>query len=517
MSNATAHLLAYASQETDLKKIAAQLGPLYRQRVLSQLRSWQKKTSDPLENQFFQGIRGPLWWVPQKPRARSVSHQGRLEVSDHVWARETAGSIFQQAQGQKVKDLELWIWGGGEESVQGALVGLGMAAYRYHSSSPSTPISWSLRWNGKKVSSELQQPAQALSSAVNLCRHLVNLPPNLGQPEHLEAWIRGLLNPTKSGLRSVSQRKGASAARSGAVESFHFPRAATSLKLEIWDEKRLKKEKMGLHLGVGQGSASAPRLLILSYQPKGAEAKAPVALVGKGITFDTGGLDIKPSSAMRLMKKDMGGAAAVLATMFWAAETQLQLPLVAYVPLAENSVDGRSFRPSDVLEARSGMKVEIHNTDAEGRLVLADALDVAVTSSRKPRCVIDLATLTGAIKTALGTEIAGLFSNDDFLSEGLEKAAQKSGDLIWRMPLYSKYTASFSTPFADWVNAVDGWAGAITGALFLERFVRQTPWAHLDIYAWNDKASGSLAFAGGNGQGVQLLAEFLNTLVKRET
>jgi leucyl aminopeptidase len=187
-----------------------------------------------------------------------------------------------------------------------------------------------------------------------------------------------------------------------------------------------------------------------------------------------------------------------------------------YLALAENMVDARSFRPSDVMTARNGMQVEIHNTDAEGRLVLADVLDVAVTQqgADEPEMVIDVATLTGAIKVALGAELAGLFSNDDRLAEDLNRAGQAAGDLNWRMPMYGRYTSGMSTPFADIVNAVDGFGGAITAALFLEKFTRQKSWAHLDIYGWNDKATGPYTFAGGNGQAVQCLAQFLTDRAK---
>jgi leucyl aminopeptidase len=214
---------------------------------------------------------------------------------------------------------------------------------------------------------------------------------------------------------------------------------------------------------------------------------------------------------MRLMKKDMGGAAAVLGLAMWASETEYPRDMDFYLALAENSVDAKSFRPSDVFTARNGMKVEIHNTDAEGRLVLADVMDVAVTQKGKdePAMIIDIATLTGAIKVALGADIAGLFSNHDGLAEELNMAGFQRGDLNWRMPLFGKYTASFSSPFADMVNAVDGFGGAITAALFLEKFTRQKPWAHLDIYAWADKASGALASSGGSGQAVQALVRFI--------
>jgi leucyl aminopeptidase len=285
-----------------------------------------------------------------------------------------------------------------------------------------------------------------------------------------------------------------------------------SVKVSVMTLKQIQDEKMGLLNAVGKGSEHEPRFIEIHYIPKAKSQVKRVALVGKGITFDTGGLDIKPSSGMRLMKKDMAGAAAVIGSMYYIAQSRLPVSVSAYIPLAENAVDAKSMRPSDVYRARSGLTVEIHNTDAEGRLILADALNYAVTQKNKPDFIIDIATLTGAIKTTLGLEIAGLFSNQDDLADQLLRAAQNSGDLIWRIPLYSRYSAQFSTPFADLVNAVDGWAGPITAALFLERFIEGIPWAHLDIYGWTDKVAGAQSHAGGNGQGVGLLNSFIRNL-----
>ncbi|MCK6598722.1 MAG: leucyl aminopeptidase family protein, partial [Bdellovibrionaceae bacterium] len=186
-----------------------------------------------------------------------------------------------------------------------------------------------------------------------------------------------------------------------------------------------------------------------------------------------------------------------------------------FLALAENSVDGKSFRPSDVIVSRSGQSVEIDNTDAEGRLVLADALDFVTREIKELDSVINVATLTGAIKVALGAEIAGLFSNSDELSVQLLKSSQQSGDLCWRMPLVEKYAASLSSSFADFKNSSEGFGGAITAALFLQKFINNKNWAHLDIYAWNDKPTGSLSMSGGNGQGVQLLIEYLQHLQLR--
>jgi len=218
---------------------------------------------------------------------------------------------------------------------------------------------------------------------------------------------------------------------------------------------------------------------------------------------------------MRLMKKDMGGAAAVLALAYWADQSGYQAPCDFYLALAENSVDAKAMRPSDLYTSRAGHIVEIDNTDAEGRLVLADVMDVAVTQkgADEPEVIVDVATLTGAIKVALGAEIAGLFCNDDALALQLQKAGQRAGDLNWRMPLLNRYFSSLSSNFADFKNSADGFGGAITAALFLEKFCGGKKWAHLDVYSWNDKTTGALSFAGANGQPVQALIEWLKSRV----
>jgi leucyl aminopeptidase len=448
---------------------------------------WQKESlaKKTKEVTHFSSADGPIWIIARKRAKTKADHQGRLSESDYAWYREQVGAVLAFCRSYEVSRAQFFWRQTNKEQELGALVGLNLAAYQYktHNAKDSLLVFPQVFHDKLWSASDLKE-VRARSWAINLSRHLVNCPPNEKNPKTYAQFVQNFFKDKKH------------------------------LKCEIWNSTRLKKEKMGLHLGVGQGAAEAPCLIHLSYRPttkvKAKTKLKPVVFVGKGITFDSGGLDIKPSSGMRLMKKDMGGSAAVLGLAVWAIESGYHGPLDFYIGLAENSVDAHSMRPSDVLTSRNGMKVEIHNTDAEGRLVLADVLDVAVTQKEEPEVVIDVATLTGAIKIALGAEIAGLFSNDDKLAEDISKAGAKGGDLNWRMPLMQKYTGNMSTPFADIVNAVDGFGGAITAALFLENFVRGKKWAHLDIYAWNDKAGGSLAFSGGNGQGVQCLIEWLN-------
>jgi leucyl aminopeptidase len=411
-----------------------------------------------------------------------VEGDARLKTAIGVRVRDAVGATLGMLEKMEIGFVE-YEFALDAEALESALLGLEIALYRFKRvfKGEKAKIGIGLSNRGKSVSSALLSEATVRGQAVNIARHLVNLPPNLLNPVTYAKAVQNLFAGEKS------------------------------IKTEVWDETRLAKEKMNLLLGVGMGSVTPPRLVHIRYRPGGAK-KAPVALVGKGITFDSGGLDIKPSAGMRLMKKDMGGSAAVLALALWAARTKVKHPLDFYLPLAENAVDGSSFRPSDILVARNGQSVEIHNTDAEGRLVLADAMDVAITQSEKPRALIDVATLTGAIKVAIGANLAGLFANDLKLAQALASAGQQVGDLTWTMPLYQKYRSQLVSPFADQVNSADGFGGAITAALFLEKFAGGVPWAHLDIYAWKDSAEGAWLEAGGSGQAVLGLARWLEGL-----
>ena len=443
---------------------------------------------------YFSGRKGPVWIL--RPRAgRHLGHWGLMNESPYTWSRDIIGSMAGYFKAHQLKSVLVEFSNTTAEQELGALTGFEMGAYQFRETFEKKPSSLPkiyLSIVDGKIDPNLAKEAKARGAAINLARHLVNLPPNE-------------LNPTTF-KKYVSQIKW-----------------GPNTKVEIWNEARLKKEKCGLLLGVGQGSPNAPCLIHIRYRPSKKLGRSrsvkPIAFVGKGITFDTGGLDLKPSSGMRLMKKDMGGAACILGLASWVSATQIAKPCDFYLALAENSVDGLSFRPSDILTSRSGLQVEIDNTDAEGRLVLADALDVAVTQKgpHEPEHVINVATLTGAIKVALGIDFGGLFCNDDRLADQLLTASQKSGDHLWRMPLPEKYFSSLSSPFADFKNSSEGFGGAITAALFLQRFVRGKKWAHLDIYAWADKASGAISASGGNGQSVQCLIDFLSTVESTST
>jgi leucyl aminopeptidase len=276
------------------------------------------------------------------------------------------------------------------------------------------------------------------------------------------------------------------------------------VEVEVLDEKRMRKMGMGALLGVGQGSVNGPRLVVMRWNGNG-DAQ-PVAFVGKGVTFDTGGISIKPAAGMEDMKYDMCGAAAVIGLMRALAGRKAKANVVGVVGLVENMPDGKAQRPGDIVTSMSGQTIEVLNTDAEGRLVLADALWYT-QSQVKPRCMIDLATLTGAIVVSLGGEYAGLFSNNDELAAQITEAGRDSGEEVWRMPLGAAYDRDIDSDHADMKNiGSPGKAGSIIGAVFLQRFVNGLPWAHIDIAgtAWSKKDTNG-GPKGATGFGVRLL------------
>ncbi|MFT4027060.1 MAG: leucyl aminopeptidase [Novosphingobium sp.] len=285
--------------------------------------------------------------------------------------------------------------------------------------------------------------------------------------------------------------------------------AGTGLELTVLDEAEMKALGMGSLLGVGQGSARPPRLLALKWNG-GAAGEKPTAFVGKGVTFDTGGISIKPAAGMEDMKWDMGGAGAVAGTMLALAGRKAKANVIGVVGLVENMPDGNAQRPGDVVTSLSGQTIEVINTDAEGRLVLCDVL-TWVQREHGPVQVIDLATLTGAIIATLGNEYAGIFANDDDLAGKLTAAGQASGDKLWRLPMGAVYDKMIDSPIADMKNMGSRYAGSITAAQFLARFIdKGTPWAHLDIagMVWADKP-GATWDKGATGYGVRLLDRFV--------
>ena len=288
---------------------------------------------------------------------------------------------------------------------------------------------------------------------------------------------------------------------------------ADGLQITVHDKKKIESLKMGMFLGVAQGSAEPPKLIEIRYVPKGAGAKAkPLALVGKAITFDSGGLSLKPADAMVDMKTDMAGSAAVFAAMHViATEIQPKFPVYAFVGTCENMPSGTAYRPGDVLTSRIGKTVEITNTDAEGRLVLGDVLAYACETN--PRGVIDLATLTGACIVALGMYTVGTFGHDDELVNAVLDAAKGAGEDFWRMPMVPEVKDVLKSDIADMKNSGVRWGGAISAAHFLSDFVGETPWVHLDIAgpSTSDKERGYVS-KGGTGVGVRTLVELVRRL-----
>jgi leucyl aminopeptidase len=324
------------------------------------------------------------------------------------------------------------------------------------------------------VASASLRAGQAIATGVNFTRELGNLPPNICTPQYLADTAR---------------------------------RMATSLPkflVDILDRAEMEKLGMGALLGVARGSANAPQLIVMKYQGAADADVAPYVLVGKGITFDTGGISIKPGASMDEMKYDMCGGGSVFGALHAVAEMGLALNVIGIVPAVENMPDGDAYRPGDVLTSMSGQTIEVLNTDAEGRLILCDAISYA--KRFKPHTLVDIATLTGACVVALGKHAHGLMTHDDALADELLKAGEHVHDRAWRLPLWDDYQSQLDTGFADMANIGGKNAGAITAGCFLARFATDMRWAHLDIAgtAWDEGRKG-----GATGRPVQLLVQWL--------
>jgi leucyl aminopeptidase len=282
-----------------------------------------------------------------------------------------------------------------------------------------------------------------------------------------------------------------------------------NVKVEVLDVTAMKRQKLGGVLGVGQGSKQPPRLVKMTYSPP--RAKGTIALVGKGVVFDSGGLSLKTGSGMETMKTDMGGAAAVIAAMSALSGLGVTTKVVGYTPMVENMPSGDAIRPGDVLTFRNGKTAEVLNTDAEGRLILADAL--ALAAEGKPDGIVDLATLTGACVVALGEKIAGLMANDEAFGDRVEAASKRAGERMWPLPLPKEYRKLLDSEIADMKNiSGGGYGGALTAGLFLQEFVNEVPWVHLDI-AGPARAGSDDGYTrrGGTGFGVRTLLELVST------
>jgi leucyl aminopeptidase len=353
------------------------------------------------------------------------------------------------------------------------------AAYVYRSTKPSAPPAGRLNAvtllvaKGQSAAADMGlKQGVGIAAGVDLARECANLPANHCTPSHLAAEAKKLGKSAR-------------------------------MKVEVLERKDCLKLGMGSFMAVAQGSDEPPKFIVLRYSGA-AKTQAPVVLVGKGVTFDTGGISLKPGGEMDEMKFDMGGAASVLGAFRALAELQPAINVVGLIPATENMPSGRAVKPGDVVTSMSGQTIEILNTDAEGRLILCDALTYA--ERFKPAAVVDIATLTGACVVALGRVRSGLFSPDDALASELLTAGEQGGDLAWRMPLDAEYDEGLKSNFADMANIAGRWGGSITAAMFLKRFTGKFTWAHLDIAgtAWNSGAA-----KGATGRPVPLLMHFL--------
>lgn len=402
-------------------------------------------------------------------------------AGDEAGWRKAGGAIARAAKAESVSIQTPP--GFGPEALRGLAEGIWLGGYgfRLRDEKPSETVKLREVTVLAQATAELERAlrtARVIASQINFARDLTNTPSSIKSPE----WF----------VAQVAER------------------APAGLTVTARTPAELVEEGFGGILAVGEGSANEPRLLELSWHP--ADATEHVVLVGKGITFDTGGNDIKPVEAMQLMRKDMGGAATVVAAALAAAELELPIRVTTLAPLAENMVSGSSWRSGDVVRHYGGLTSEIHNTDAEGRVVLADALAYAA-AKLAPTAMVDLATLTGASRVSLGKTTAALFSDNEELAAGLQEAAAESGEHVWRMPLADEYLKEVNAEIADLNNAA-GNPGAITAALYLREFAGpfRDRWAHIDMSApsWSSENDGDMR-KGATGWGVRTLVRWLSS------
>jgi len=402
---------------------------------------------------------------------------------------QDAGAAAGRALGAQAGELTLLASGLSAEAASELATGLNLGEYRsdlYRTTGRDKPAPGAatvVADDASGASAVFAGRGRALVEAMTWARDISNEPANVVYPESFVARARAAF----AGVPGVT--------------------------IEVLDVPAMERLGMGSILGVGQGSPRPPRMLIVRYRGQNAPAEVfgagPVALLGKGITFDSGGVSLKPGSGMGAMKMDMSGAAGVVGAVLALAKSAAPVDVVAVAALAENMPDGGAIRPGDVLTAMNGRTIEVISTDAEGRLVLADAMVYADTRLNAA-AIVDVATLTGAISTALGSDYAGLFSRHDSLSDQLHAAGEASGERLWRLPLHPNYVTATSSPIADIKNAGEGGAGAGTGAHFIGYFARpETPWAHLDIANVDTSAANDVKPAGSTGWSVRLLERFV--------
>jgi leucyl aminopeptidase len=417
----------------------------------------------------------------------ALAGAGKPKSADRRSALERAGAAIAArflTSGEAALALDLDHAELSAQDAAAVLIGLKLRGWRYDlyrtklKDEQKVSLAQAIVTNAPHGAEQAWAVEQALAEGVEFTRELVTEPANVIYPESF-------------------------------VERCRKRFEGTGIEIRVLDEKEMAKLGMGALLGVAQGSTKKPRMLVLEWKG-GKQGDKPTAFVGKGVTFDSGGISIKPAAGMEDMKWDMGGAGAVAGTMLALAKRKAKANVIGVCGLVENMPDGNAQRPGDVVTTMSGQTVEVINTDAEGRLVLCDALHW-VQQEYEPKTIVDLATLTGAMIVSLGHEHGGLFSNDDKLADALLAAGKESGDHLWRMPLSTAYDKLLDSQIADIKNVGPRWAGSITAAQFLQRFIEKgTPWAHLDIagMVWADKP-GATWDKGATGFGVRVLDRFV--------
>jgi leucyl aminopeptidase len=406
---------------------------------------------------------------------------GKSEAFDDLAAETAAAAAYQAMKTSGATTLRVVLPAGAIARTARAALGVRLAAYRFDRYRTKEAADKKPTLVKAQIATDAAQgapPAVAdfdtLADAVAFARDLVSEPGNILHPEEFAARVKGL--------------------------------ETLGLEVEILGEAQMAKLGMGSLLGVGQGSRRESQLVVIKWLGASDKSAQPLAFVGKGVTFDTGGISLKPGEGMEEMKWDMGGAAAVAGLMHALAGRKAKVNAIGVLGLVENMPDGNAQRPGDVVTSMSGQTIEVINTDAEGRLVLADALWYC-QDRFKPKFMVDLATLTGAIVMALGPDFGGLFSNDDQLAADLLAAGTVEGEPLWRMPLPAAYDKSIDSKIADVKNLGPRPGGSVTAALFLQRFVNGLPWAHLDIaaVAWKQTSTAPTHPEGATGFGVRLL------------
>ena len=406
---------------------------------------------------------------------------GKQSVFDEK-AAETAGAhAWNAAKDTGAEALLLLMPGAGPDRPAHAGFGIQLASYRFDryrttekpEKKPSV-TKVSIAAADPKASAKAHKALSGLADAICYARDLVTEPANILYPEEYARRVKEL--------------------------------AKLGLEIEVLGEKEMKKLGMGSLLGVGQGSVRESQLVVMQWKGAKDAKAAPIAFVGKGVCFDTGGISLKPADGMEEMVTDMAGSAAVVGAMYALAARKAKVNAVGIIGLVENMPDGNAQRPGDVVKSMSGQTIEVINTDAEGRLVLADA--VWYCQDRfKPKFVIDLATLTGAIVVALGKDLAGLYCTDEALASNLLAASKASDDALWRMPLHGPYDKLIDSHIADMKNIGPRYGGSITAAMFIKRFTNGVPWAHIDMAttAWRPNSTVATIPSGASGFGVRLL------------